>query len=230
MTVADLLVGYLVAPTPDTYYWNKLKGKYYRAIGEIGRRRAVAWSTIQKVGEHYTAERIFPAVQALTDRFLSGSLTLADWQERMARTIKDGRIINLHLGRGGRTATTFSDYGKIGADLRMEYRRLESFAQEIASGKLSEAQIRARADQYAAGVRKAYWIGRTAGQKEAGLTHEARFLSPVEHCAECPEYAARGIVPIGTLPEPGFDCTCSSNCKCYKVYYTIDEAGNFKEA
>jgi len=66
---------------------------------------------------------------------------------------------------------------------------------------------------------KQYWRGKTEAKLAAGFVEEQRFLNPAEHCGDCEGFAARGRVPIGTLPPPGEDSECQTNCKCTMKYY-----------
>lgn len=153
-------------------------------------------------------------MERLTDQLITGQIDLSTWQARMRQEIKDGHITNLTVGRGGRQQVEFSDWGRVGQRLQMQYRFLDVFAQEIASGTLTEAQIRARAAMYSTAARTAYFDGMTAAGQAAAHTEERRVLNPAEHCPDCLGYAAQGWVPIGTLPKPGQGSQCLSNCKC----------------
>jgi len=149
-----------------------------------------------------------------TERLINGDINLQTWQDRMRREIKDAHITNMVVGRGGRQQVEFSDWGRVGQRLQMQYRFLDTFAQEIQQGNMTEAQIRARAVMYATAPRTAYFDGMTAAGQAAGHTEERRILNPAEHCDDCIGYAARGWVPVGTLPKPGQGSVCLSNCKC----------------
>ena len=154
----------------------------------------------------------------------------ARWQQTVAREIKDAYIVNLQIGRGGKKATDYADYGRIGGRLAFEYGKLSQFATEIAGrqfdadGNLikgtgpSDAQIMARAKLYAKGPRTAYFDGLTAGKVEAEYTEERRVIHSGNPCADCVEYAAAGWQPIGALPEPGVQSACGHNCQCEKEY------------
>jgi hypothetical protein len=39
------------------------------------------------------------------------------------------------------------------------------------------------------------------------------------HCRDCPGYAAKGIVAIGSVPLPGQRCACGSRCRCRVEYF-----------
>jgi hypothetical protein len=39
-----------------------------------------------------------------------------------------------------------------------------------------------------------------------------------QHCQDCLDYAARGLVPIGSVPLPGQRCACRARCRCRVEY------------
>ena len=40
-----------------------------------------------------------------------------------------------------------------------------------------------------------------------------------KHCEDCLRYAARGTVPIGSVPLPGQRCACGARCRCSVRYF-----------
>jgi len=163
-------------------------------------------------------------VERLAGRLENGNINIARWQELMRKEILDAHRTQYIIGRGGVNNMTPRDWGRLGSDLRwMHYQRLDQFAVDIADGKLTPAQIEARSKLYMNSSNKQYWRGKTEAKVAAGYIEEQRFLNPAEHCGDCVQYAARGRVPVGTLPEPGEDSQCQANCKCRKVYYKAGE-------
>ena len=179
----------------------------------------VAQSVMLGWQDKYTAV-VKGKVEFLTEAFIDGNISMETWQTQMALEIKDGWTTSSVIGRGGRSSMTQADWGRTGGRLNYEYQRLNNFANDINQGLLSDKQIAARAQLYANATRLGYYDGLTSAKIDAGYTHEQRFLNPAEHCDDCVEYAAMGIVIIGTLPEPGEASQCGRNCKCTKVYYT----------
>jgi len=171
-----------------------------------------------RISESFMIDQIEMNIQNLTEAFIVGKISLPQWQERMVYEIKSGYIVLGQLGRGGKKLMTFSDYGRIGARLRQEYRFLERFAQEIKSGTLTANQILARAKLYARGPQVAYWENRLSAMADAGYTLERRVLHPAEHCPDCIQYASRGWQTLGSLPAPGMGSRCLHNCKCTKEF------------
>lgn len=192
-------------------------------------------------GRFVSEEFVFEVMQARIDEgfdrmdsILSAMLaddtdvSLADWQLAMATELRNMHYQMTLLGSGGVANTTQADYGRLGFTLKEEYGYLQNFANEIAAGNLSEGQIRVRMQMYADKIWNSFWVAKTTHMKEdAKATHEARELDPfAEHCTThggkegCVELAAKGIQPIGTLPNPADGSTpCLSNDKCRKVYY-----------
>ena len=199
--------------TGGGFTWDAAAGRYRGANG-----RFVAASRIEALGESYITGAAIANVENMTQRFIDGGIPLEVWQERMKQEIKDTYLVELQIGRGGRNALTYSDWGRVGQLLREQYRYLRNFAEEIKAGNLSAAEIMRRAKMYANGAKRAFWIGKTAAMEGAGFDEERRDLSPAEHCVSCIGYAEQGWQPIGSLPEPGEASECLTNCKCTKRY------------
>jgi hypothetical protein len=57
-------------------------------------------------------------------------------------------------------------------------------------------------------------------EQQRGFSLMRRILDEqAVHCASCLSYAARGIVPIGSVPMPGVRCECGARCKCSVRYF-----------
>jgi hypothetical protein len=116
------------------------------------------------------------------------------------------------------------EWGRIGQRLRAEYNYLETFARDLLAGSVSTPMALARIGMYAESVRGSYWEGTSLRQERQGYSLMRRILDgQAKHCQDCLDYAARGVVPIGSLPLPGQRCACRSNCKC-RVKYLRQQA------
>lgn len=143
--------------------------------------------------------------------------TLTDYRNAFAQEIKALHITMTVIGGGGRDQITNRQWGTVGANLKKEYKALNGFVKDIEDGKLSEKQIYARSGMYANAVWKSFWASRTI-KAESKFTQERRVLRPAEHCVDCIDFANRGWQPIGSLPNPGEQSRCLSNCRCIKEY------------
>jgi hypothetical protein len=152
---------------------------------------------------------------SLTDRLLSGSLSVGEWETEIAKSLKTLHIQQYKLSAGQMSQR---DYGIVGNKLRNEYRFLRNFSLEIAAGRLTDAQIRNRVRQYYNATWGTFERGRRESNKNAGARWEKRELNSRVPCAQCPGYSSVGWVPVGFLPDIGRDCDCRSNCKCTFVF------------
>lgn len=224
LTAADVLSDLAQSP----YVWDEDSGRYRNRNSN----RPVLDRTVQRAGERYIEEHVRSELEQLGDRLIAGDISLERWQTETARVLKDAHLIVYTTGRGGAEQMGPSDWGRIGGRLRYQYQRLDLFARQILSGRirddgtimpLSEGEIRARIRMYARSVRTAFFDGRTAAKETAGYQFEQRILGSGEACPDCVDYANRGIVPIGSLPEPGKSSVCRSNCQCSKIYFRADD-------
>jgi len=199
------------------YRWDANRGEYV----SLWNGQTISGETVLHAVDTLNSQYVSDEVALITERLLDGRYDIATWQERMASTVKDAWIVNLRIGRGPDIG--YPEYGAAGARLRQLYNQLNGFAFAISNGELTGRQISARAKLYALSAITAYWLGRQHAKRAAGFTHEIRLLNPAEHCDDCIGYAARGIQPIGTLPEPGEGSVCGANCKCEKKYFTADQ-------
>jgi hypothetical protein len=123
----------------------------------------------------------------LAQRVVQGDMPLESWHGMMRADVKDSFISQYVLGHGGRGSMTQADWGRVGAVLKAQYRYLDGFAQAIADGQLSEAQIANRAAMYHGSSVAAYERGSALG---------------------------RGMPDLPAYPGDG-STRCHSNCRCH---------------
>lgn len=149
-----------------------------------------------------------------------GSITIDQWQGSVREAIKAAHIQAAIIGYGGRAEMGSAEYGRIGQRLRSEYTYLQGFTRDLLDGRISLAMASARIGLYAQSVRGSYWQGTELREQQRGFSMMRRILDPqAQHCSDCLGYAARGIVPIGSLPMPGVRCECRARCKCRVEYF-----------
>jgi hypothetical protein len=163
-------------------------------------------------------------LRRLTNMLDDGSIGLVQWQESVREALKLAHVQAAIIGNGGRDNMQASDWGRIGQRLRAEYRYLEGFARDLLAGSISAPMAIARIGMYSQAVRGSYWEGSAIRQERQGYSLMRRILDPqAKHCEDCVRFAARGVVPIGSLPMPGQRCACLSNCRC-RVQYMRQQA------
>lgn len=155
-----------------------------------------------------------------TKRLINGDITIDQWQGSVREALKPAHIQAAMVGVGGKQALSQSDYGRIGQRLRSEYAYLQNFASDLLGGRISAPMALARIGLYAESVRGSYWEGTTIRREKEGYSLMRRILdAQAVHCQDCIGYAARGIVPIGSLPMPGQRCACRARCRCTVQFY-----------
>jgi len=160
-------------------------------------------------------------VAELTVRLQEGELSLAEWQQSMARSVKDAHLNAGSLVKGGFDNLDQRDFGQIGGRIRDELEYLQGFADDIEDGTqpIDGSAIR-RAKMYPGKARKTHHKIHRREMQKIGYNQERNVLGIAEHCSECLELSNRGDngwVPNGTLTPIG-DRICLSNCKCTVEY------------
>lgn len=212
-TIEEHLASILLQSALDRYRWNQKANRWI----DTKTGRFVSNSKVMAALRAYNSAMEDKFVQA-TRNMLEGNTKLQDWQTKIANFMKEQYTVNLLFGRGGKNAVKPEDWGSMGAQLKIEYARLNNFAQEIKQGVLTPRQILYRIKLYARGAIAWFWHGKTKAYIFAGYDLERRILHPAEHCDDCIRYASQGWVPIGTLPPPGIASACMHNCRCSKQF------------
>lgn len=152
-------------------------------------------------------------LRSLAQQAASGELGLTDFQSRMAGELKNLHLTATAAAKGGWGQLTQADFGRVGAELRFQYERLELFVRHIEAGDLSAKQITARTEMYIAAANGTYEGTRRAAAEDGGFTEERNILGQSEHCDLCIQETAKEWQPIGSLIPIG-SRTCLSRCKC----------------
>jgi hypothetical protein len=157
-------------------------------------------------------------VSALSQELRDGTISLADWQRRMAQEVRTAQAVSAASAKGGWAAMTKSDWGKVGNSTKQQLKYLQQFALDIESGKQPlDGRLIARAELYPQAGRQTYSRVERQGRQEAGLAKERNVLGEADHCNGCLEATAEGWVEIGELVPIG-DRDCMGRCKCHLEY------------
>lgn len=150
----------------------------------------------------------------LTVRMIRGDLLLADWQAQSMAVIKTSHVAAGVAAQGGTAQMTPSAYGFLGSEIKAQYAYLRAFANDIGSGLLPlDGRLIARADMYGQHARATFEAVRARDAATYGYDEERSLLHSGDPCGQCPDQAALGWVPLGTLIPIG-QRTCLSRCRC----------------
>lgn len=195
------------------FSWDK-KAQRYRYASGAGKGQFVGAEAVKSlVGEAISKTQ--GNAQSVTEKLLNGKLTVGGWESEIAAQIKQVSIWQTMIGKGGQKQLDSRDYGRVGAEMRLQLSYLRKFSQEVLEGRLTANQIKARVNLYFERTTGLYEEARRSGHKENGYLWERRQLnSGGNECADCFSYAAMGWQAIGILPRPGNSCECRANCLC----------------
>lgn len=197
----------------SSWRYDPISGRYRGANGRFLSQRAVEALVDGRIN------KLAAALRRYTDMLSRGDITLDQWQSSVREALKLTHVQAAIIGNGGKDTMVQADWGRIGQRLRVEYAYLQGFARDLLDGRVSPAMALARIGLYAQAVRGSYWEGATIRQGKQGYSLMRRILdSQAKHCQDCLDYAARGVVPMGSLPLPGQRCACRANCRCSVKY------------
>lgn len=193
--------------TTGTYGYNNTAQRWYNT----GNGRFVSEQAVtDEMRRHQTAT--YDTLDRVTRQLYSGSITLEQWQTAVAYELKDAHLAQALYAIGGKNNATQANYGRVGGTLADEYRYLANFANDIAAGRVSEAQALARIHQYGNATQQSYW-------KEYKLLSELiywRLGNTEKHCGICPSLASGSPYKPNELNQvPGDGNTpCRGHCDC----------------
>jgi hypothetical protein len=200
-----------VATSP--YEWNSKAARYR----DPATGRFISRDTVRKMVDQLI-EKSRARVQTASEQLRSGTIDLGEWDAVMRQEIKRTQLSTTTLLRGGWNQMTAADYGRVGANVRAQYRYLEGFVTDLRSGKQRlDGSFFNRAKMYPASARVTFHEQLTQQLDDLGYVDELNVLHPAEHCAECIDASARGWVPIGTNVPIG-QRQCRGNDRCSMRY------------
>jgi hypothetical protein len=144
-------------------------------------------------------------VDKLAEDLYTGNISIGAWEERMKAEIKSLHTATAVIGKGSFEDVSQSDWGRVGAEVKKQYRYLHNFAEYIAENRdtLSLRAIQARSHLYGNAAKHTASLMQ-AGEFAGGTRrHPGRF---------------KGLPWI-----PGDGSTeCLINCKCRWELQVID--------
>jgi len=172
-------------------------------------------------------------------QLVDGTLDVGTWQEQMRGEIKREYIRQYLIGKGGLENMTPADWGSIGGSVAEQYKWLDRFAEQIASGEeASEGRIRRRSEMYINSAREALERAKRRAAEEAEQNEVWWKRDPdAESCADCEDFEDMGWMPVDPWPyviegretTPGQgDTICKTSCRCglrYRKRRTAQKGG-----
>lgn len=185
---------------PSEYWrWNQQARRYYvttEGAAALNQKPGtfVGQSQMVVLRDAFIGEQKQRA-NAWATQLSNGDITVQQWTLLMRGEIRTNHIAQYLLAHGGRDTMTQSDWGRVGQTIRQQYQYLQTFAESVAKGELTEGQIAARARMYV-----------ESSSQSFGQGHAAAMGAP-----DLPQQPGDG----GTR--------CLSNCKCFWDIRELDD-------
>lgn len=209
------MTAFLVGTPQSTVAYDRRSGRY--RDGATG--KFVSRSTLLRLVDDEAA-RLSARMQGHARLLTQNRIDLPTFQRRASEDLKLSHIRNGILASGGRSLTTFAQYGSIGRLLRDQYSYLDGFSRDIAAGKLTKSQIIQRASLYGASTRAAFHQSEKIAKGREGFIEAKRSLDPQSHhCDSCLAYDTQGKwLPLTQVTMPTVNCQCNSRCRCAVLF------------
>jgi hypothetical protein len=163
-------------------------------------------------------------MQDLARAKAAGTISGAEFELGMREEIKQLHRTMGVLAKGGKEQMTLGDWGRVGNVVARQNDYMLGFGADIARDQVSDAQLVARAGQYAEAGYSTYQNLDAVAKRDAGATLARRILDDgAEHCQDCPDLADAGWVPIEDITPIG-DTECQVQCRCTIEYSTEADA------
>ncbi len=147
-----------------------------------------------------------------------GKIDIAEFQTRMALSLKESHLRNAAIGAGGVTNLTPVHYGKVGAGLKKQYKFLHGFGEDLAEGKLTPKQAIRRAGSYAKSAKTSFFEAEFTSRGKVGFYAKRLLDAQSRHCQSCISYQRLQWTLIQLVTPPGTDCECGGRCRCRLIF------------
>jgi len=152
----------------------------------------------------------------------AGKLSVPKWQALMAREVKNVHAAVSVIANGGRNAMTPSLWGKLGADLKFQFKHLRDFALAVPR-TISDrtGSIPPRAEMYGTAAIGSYENAVLERNKKFGLSIARRVMARgVDSCDVCIDEDDLGWQDINEIRAIG-DSPCMGRCNCRIEYEEV---------
>lgn len=199
-------------PPQRPFRWNARAGRYRDERGRFVSLANVRDSLDRTIDG---AER---EVRRLAEALRNREISLVQWERQMREHIKAVNLYSYATSVGGWQQLSPAQMGRVGAEVREQYRYLREFARQIESGKQPlDGRFASRAALYAKNGRKLQSIAQSEQFAQRGWDEEQNIRYAGDSCPGCIDATAAGWVEIGTLTPPGTR-DCRGNCRCRLRY------------
>jgi hypothetical protein len=210
---------YFAVATPANRANNLRAGRAIlaRVVAKLGQSGRPALSAIM--------DRARAVLRSLAGRLVRGDLAPDEWFRKSGGTLATRGFAAALALIGGTARPPVPALEAVEQSVNVQAGYLVGFLAAITGGRLSSAQVVARAGNYSGSL---WAIGQNAARLARRLMHaaeagpgrrrrpaqERRLMDSTHPCTVCPQQAALGWQPLGTLKAIG-DSPCREGCRCH---------------
>jgi len=163
-------------------------------------------------------ERIEGQISEATSQLENGDITLSEWERSLAEITATTAALFFLFGLGALGSITDEHSQHVKDRLAIQYQFLRAFSERIAGGQLSIAAIVANANLYPQDAQLHFSQAQLFAHAEGDWPYYSNVLGGCQHCSQCPDETAQGIVERGTLTPIG-DRLCKWRCCCMWAFH-----------
>lgn len=188
------------------WQWDDESGRYLDIGGSV-----VTPQQILDVTQVELA-RLESEIEEATALLIEGDATVPEWEELIAEITIGAALLFLLFGLGDRKPEPITE-GMARTHLERQFGFLQSFAKSVLAGQMTINGIVARAKLYVHDAQLLYGLAQEFIHPVDLFPFYSNVLGPCQHCVECPQLTAKGVVPRGTLKPLG-ERLCKWRCCC----------------
>lgn len=140
---------------PSPWTWDAKTKRFRRPDG-----RFISFTEVLGLRDQF-ADAVKTGGDRLIAQLAGGEITIQEWVLTARQQVKETYMVQYMLGRGGRYAMTPADFGRVGAMVKQQYQRLQSFAEDMRQGRHTVGQAQARFQLYFESSSQAFERGKS---------------------------------------------------------------------
>lgn len=199
------------------------------AAGKLASEQSVLSVTSRVIAAESTR------LEQLGRDFFGGTLNAREFQQQSGEALRRIHGSSAIIAKRGPQNVTNEDWAHITETLKRQFYKgrgangkpygLKHLTADVERGDVSEAQLVARLRMYAKSGRLSSDLMQRRAAAESGKLYATRHLSPNHvHCASCLVHQQLTPRLASEIVPPATQCECRTNCKCYLLFLTLEEA------
>ncbi|NEZ56243.1 hypothetical protein [Adonisia turfae] len=215
------------------YAWDATIQRFRWTNGAAAGKLASEQAVLSVTSRVITAEST--RLEQLGRDFFEGTLNAREFQQQSGEALRRIHGSSAIIAKRGPQNVTNEDWAQITEILKRQFYKgrgadgkpygLKHLTAEVEQGEVSEAQLVARLRMYAKSGKLSSDLMQRRAAADEGKLYATRHLSPNhEHCDSCLRHQQLKPRLATEITPPATNCECRTNCKCYLLFMTLEDA------